>query len=175
MDARKARNEAAATVGKLGEPVLDEYAAHLADDRACRPNTIRTLIGLLGAVDRGPGLDGLTPARLAEWSRERGHKKSTEHVTARAVARFEKWAAAEGFVARDDFEGKRLPRQPGSNPKPLLPALAHRIAGRDSEVREPVRSWFALAAYAGLRAVEISRFKPSDVIDSPSGPLLLVP
>jgi integrase len=155
--------------------MLDEYAAHLADDRANRPNTIRMIRQLLGAVDREVGLDGLTPSQLAAYSVERGHKKSTEHNVARVVARFEKWALAERLVDVDRFSGKRLPKQPGSVPKPLSPALVHRLAGPGSPVREPLRSWFALAAYGGLRAVEISRFKPEHVVDSPSGPLLLVP
>lgn len=79
-----------------------------------------------------------------------------------AVCGFYRWGHGSGYV--DDDPAVLLPavRVPPGKPRPAPEWLVKR-ALRDAEPR--VALMLALAAYAGLRAGEIARVHPSDVVD----------
>lgn len=62
-------------------------------------------------------------------------------------------------------------RKPRSVPRPLTDAEAQILI---TEAAEPMRSWFVLGCYAGLRAMEVSGLRGADLEESEDGYVLTV-
>lgn len=141
--------------------LINTYATHLADlDRA--PRTIADYTDILKRADRDlpHGLAGATTDELRAWifTPKRGPASRLLYRT--VVAGFFAWATCppddpdEPWLDYDP--ASRLPkvRRPRRRPKPVSTDQLTDMLGR---APEPHRAWFLLAAYAGLRCVEISR------------------
>ena len=136
--------------------LIHDFAQHLqiADHL---PATVETYTDLLRRLDRQLpyGLAECCHDELVDAIYVPGRKPATRALYRAAVRAFFVWAAADDGPL--DFDpAARLPKVkvPKGEPDPImteqLADILHRAA-------EPYRTWYLLAAYAGLRCVEISR------------------
>ena len=144
--------------------VVAEHIQHLRR-RGLRDTTIdkqRRAIGKLARWLEGEDTDLLeaTPEQLMRFcdlvSGVGGRRNRVNHVSG-----FYRWAHEVADLI-DKNPTRRLirPRPPAPNPRPIAEErLARAIAAAD----DPVRSWFLLAAFCGLRAMEIAPLQSDDV------------
>jgi len=93
---------------------------------------------------------------------KRGVADATRHIYAGHLRAFYNWAIRRGLTRRNPVQGAAVPRRPRYLPRPIDDQRLFDALG----AAEPrVRVILALAALAGLRAVEISRLRREDVID----------
>lgn len=141
--------------------LIDQYRSHLIDlDRSER--TVEDYTGILRRLDRDlpHGLVGAHTDELREeiWSDARG--PATRLLYRTVVAGFFSWATCPPDDPDDpwlDYDPARAlprPRKPRRKPKPVTSEQLGDILARAGD---PHRLWFLLAAYGGLRCVEISR------------------
>jgi integrase/recombinase XerC len=140
---------------------IDAYTAHLRL-AGHPPTTIRTyrtpLTRAASALPHGLLSDA---DDIAEWLA--GHTaRNTRATYAVALRGLYRWAVATGRLAEDPMAGLPVPRQRRGLPRPVSHA---ELAGVLAAAGEPVRTWCLLAAYAGLRCVEISRLDRADVTE----------
>jgi integrase/recombinase XerC len=144
--------------------IFDAYERHLTTLRRSE-NTIRTYTTLLRAMDRDlpNGLLGACRDELEEHLA--GLASDSSVILNRAVLRgFFGWACDPDDQWLDYDPTTRLsrPKSPEPDPKPVASAdLAHILAN----AAEPYRTLFVLAAYAGLRCIEISRVERRHITD----------
>jgi integrase/recombinase XerC len=74
---------------------------------------------------------------------------------------FYSWATLEGLIAADPTTGIPLTRVPRREPRPM----PDRDLALALTAPEPLRSWFLIAALAGLRAMEIAPLRGDDLTD----------
>jgi integrase/recombinase XerC len=79
---------------------------------------------------------------------------------ATALRAFYRWCLADGRITVDPTAGLPAPRQRRGVPRPVTDAELAALLGR---ARQPVATWCTLAAYAGLRCVEVARLRPEDI------------
>jgi integrase/recombinase XerC len=144
--------------------ILDEYERHLATLRRSE-NTIRTYMTLLRAMHRDlpAGLVGASRDELEDYLA--GLVSNSAVILNRAVLRgFFGWACDPEDQWLDYDPTIRLPRPktPEPDPKPVSSEDLAYILGNAAE---PYRTLFVLAAYAGLRCIEISRVERQHVTD----------
>lgn len=81
------------------------------------------------------------------------------------------WALDEGLIEKDPTRVLIIPKVPRGRPRPISePALQRALAGASPHVRV----WLALAAGAGLRAMEIAGLCREDIQDQAGMPHLVV-
>jgi integrase len=153
--------------------LIADYERHLRRlDRS--PNTIKFYIRVLSQADRDlpMGLASATTEELEDWlftpsPKRRGgpqRGKTTRSHYARILRGFGKWAA-DPKRPRLDFDATaELPDLKPARAKPH-PAREEIVADLIAHAPTPVRLWFLLAAYAGLRCIELSRLDRSDVTE----------
>lgn len=121
------------------------------------PRTIRARREILGRIDHDLeyGLDGATADELKEWIFRDGWSQATRQTYYGAVKAFFTWAC-NPHDPRLDFDPTALlprPTTPRGIPRPVTDAQLEQIL---STAAEPYLTWSLLAAYAGLRAIEIA-------------------
>lgn len=153
--------------------LLADYERHLRRlDRS--PNTIKFYLRVLRQADRDlpMGLASATTEELEDWlftpsPKRRGgpqRGKTTRSHYARILKGFGKWAT-DPKRPRLDFDATaELPdiKPAKARPKPAREDVVARIV---AAAPEAMRVWFLLAAYGGLRCIEISRLERSDVTE----------
>ena len=149
---------------------LPQYADWLLDD-GIRAETIRQRVVVLTAITEVVQ-GALTPAVVLGFCRGRELSPGTTYQYHSVAAGFSKWLALVGLVKHDPFATTRRPPKPNYRARPagtdeLLHVLEH--------AREPMRSWAVLAAYAGLRCVEIARLSGRDLVPDAEGWMLRIP
>jgi len=77
----------------------------------------------------------------------------------------------QGVVDHDPTRGIRLPAVPQDRPRPLTQLQVERMM---AEPKFRVRAWTTLGCYAGLRASEVARISPQDLIATDHGYALRV-
>jgi integrase/recombinase XerD len=77
----------------------------------------------------------------------------------------------QGVVERDPTVGIRFPRIPKDQPRPLTQLQVERLI---VEPKFRVRAWTMLGAFAGLRASEVTRITPQDLVVTDQGYALRV-
>lgn len=87
------------------------------------------------------------------------------------VSEFYKWAARQGYVTGDPTRFIIRPRVPRGLPRPISEQDLQMAL--DTAPRR-IRPWLALAAYAGLRAVEIANLRRDAVLDGADPPVLVI-
>jgi integrase len=144
--------------------IIDAYGRHLTTLRRSE-NTIRTYLTLLRAMDRNlpHGLVGACRDELEQHLA--GLTSNSAVILNRAVLRgFFGWACDPDDQWLDYDPTVRLsrPSSPQPDPKPVASEqLAHILAN----AAEPYRTLFVLAAYAGLRCIEISRVERQHITE----------
>lgn len=141
--------------------------------RNLRPGTLeqkgRALVRLARHLDPAGILDATHDELVAFLDR-------LEHAEARAtetshLRTFYRWAMIEGLISVDPSARLIRPRVPRRLPRPM-PDNDLRMAIDLAPDR--IRPCFLLAAYAGLRACEISRLRGVDVLWGNTPPMLVV-
>ena len=143
--------------------LIDGYAAHLAELHRS-PRTIEEYVGVLRRLDRDlpNGLVGANGDELQAGIFTERRGAAARLLYRAAVAGFFGWATSPPDDPDEpwlDFDPTtRLPRppRPRRRPKPLASAQLATVLERAAE---PHRTWFMLAAYAGLRCIEIARIR----------------
>lgn len=153
------------------------YTQHLAD-LGRSPRTINDYTGIMRRLDRDlpHGLAGATADELRNWIFTPDRGAASRLLYRSVVAGFFAWATNppddpdEPWLDYDP--ASRLPkvRRPRRRPKPVSTEQLTDVLTR---APEPYRAWFLLAAYAGLRCVEISRANREHITEThvwvPSG------
>jgi integrase/recombinase XerC len=145
---------------------IDRYERHLRSLRRS-DNTVRTYMTLLRCMDRElpNGLVGANRDELEEYLN--AMRSSSAVILNRAVLRgFFAWACDpeehDEWLDYNPTARLHRPRSPEPDPKPVASdQLAHILAN----AAEPYRTLFVLAAYAGLRCIEISRIERQHITD----------
>lgn len=148
--------------------LIAEYAAHLAAeaaegiDTALSPRTITDYVGILRRADRDlpNGLASANTPELRAWIFTPTRGPSTRLTYRSAIAGFFDWACSPPDDPDNpwlDYDPTaRLPRVRRRRRRQHAPSTAT-VTDILRRAGQPYRLWFALAAYAGLRCVEISR------------------
>lgn len=137
--------------------LIDEYLQHLR--RAGRTEaTLRGRREILYRLNRmlPYGVGMTTTAELSVWLHRDGLSANSKFTYYTALKSFYGWATdpRDRWLDAnpvDDMEAVKMPR---GRPRPVTDEQLHRIL---TEADQPFRLWALLAAYEGLRAVEISR------------------
>lgn len=126
--------------------------------RGCTQRTIEARHDILHRIDRDLpyGIESATFEELKGWLYRDGWSKSTKRTYYGAIRGLFTWAT-NPLDPRLDFDPSQMlprPNAPAGIPKPVTDEqLAHILTHAD----EPYRTWAHLAAYEGLRCIEISR------------------
>lgn len=140
--------------------------------RGLRPKTIAVRRLTVNALVRDMGDPKLLEtSHIEEWldAHEIGIRTRATYIG--HICAFYEWAVREGLVETNPARFIERPRLPRLIPRPISDAdLAEALAQA-----EPVmRCWLALAAYEGLRCMEIAGLRRENILDTRDPPILLV-
>ncbi len=143
------------------EDLIETYLSHLRE-RSCTKRTIQTYEYHLAQSDRGMpyGLDCATEEEIRAWLWREGYGEASRALMHAAHVGFFRWAVKHGHL---DFDPTT------EIPRPKVPEGLPRVAPDDqarlilTEAKQPYRLWAQLAAYAGLRCIEIWRLEREHV------------
>lgn len=145
------------------EPTPDEMIAAHRDWMVAgglSPATVESAVELLHRAHRElpAGLHQAFPEELAQWLATPGWSAQTRATYRQHLRRFYAWATdpADPWISYDPSTGLRRPRIPRRLPKPATDEQV-RIAVHQTSM--PWRLHCRLAAYQGLRCIEISRLR----------------
>lgn len=142
--------------------LLPRFAEYL-DDKSFSPRTIATYLRTIDQLDRELpyGADIATEDELRAWLRR--NKNGTDQplgaasraVYYAAIRAFYRWVANEaGIITFDPSADIPRPRVPDGLPRVAFDEHVLRLL---TQAREPYRLWAQLAAFAGLRRIEVWR------------------
>lgn len=156
---------------RLGRLLLEEYLTSLAAAHYAR-STVDARKRCLASISRHVPLEQMTPGAFATLAQVRGWSPGTLFAYGQIIGLFTRWAHREGHIPVDPFADARRPRQPKYPPRP---ATRDELAIIEERVAEPMRSWAQLAAYAGLRRMEIAQLRGVDLVPTLTGHDLHIP
>lgn len=141
----------------MDQQAIDAYLEHLR--RAGRSEaTIHGRREILTRLDRVLvyGVGQTDPDELADWLYNDGWSLNTRYTYYMALRSFYGWAAGGGdpWLSHDPTLTLEPVHTVRGVPRPVTDEQLRRIL---TEAAEPIRLWALLAAYAGLRCIEISR------------------
>lgn len=153
-------------MSRMTRPSQGIVARHLdhLTARGLADTTIRARRGVLDRLERHLQRPVLyaTGSELLDWQVERAKTTSTatRHTEICHVREFYRWAVRERFIDEDPTTRLQLPRIPRRRPRPmrdraLLTVMQH-AQPADAAI-------LGLAAFAGLRAIEIARLDWSEL------------
>lgn len=146
------------------DPDVLEYAHWARNVRGLSDNTIRVRVDLLHrlAIFAGQPLRTLEPGHLLRFERLAiaGRSPETRRAYASHLRSFYKWLKAGQAISEDPSTMLTMPVVPKHLPRPIAEEdLAKALA----TARPKMAAMLTLAAYAGLRCVEISGLDWSDL------------
>ncbi len=149
--------------------LIAEYTAHLTDLNRS-PRTITEYEQILRRLDRDlpHGLIGASEPELKVGINTDRRGPHSRRLITNTVHGFFRWATCPP----DDPDppwldldpSTRLPMAPRPKPRPK-PIGTDQLACVLTQATEPYRTWFMLAAYAGLRCIEISRIRREHITE----------
>jgi integrase/recombinase XerC len=145
--------------------LITEYRDHLIRlDRSER--TVSDYINILQRMDNElpAGLASACTDELHDWIFIPGRSASTRNLYRATVAGFCAWATDPTDPRLDYNAAAALPRvKPKRTPRPIL--KTEQLGDILARAAEPWRTWFTVAAYAGLRSCEIAGLNREHVTD----------
>lgn len=126
--------------------------------------TIKDRRKLLRRLDRDLpfGLEEATADELEDWL-ARFTSNQTKATYYGHIVGFYTWACGEdGYLDFNPAASLRRPKVPAGVPNPVTDDELAEVLSR---AEEPFRTWLYLAAYAGLRPVEIAKLERKDVTE----------
>jgi site-specific recombinase XerD len=154
--------------------LVPTHLHHLRQHRNLRPTTVdqrrRTLRRLQHHLGATPLLEATTDDILSCLD-DRDLKPESRATEISHLAGFYRWALLEKLIIEDPTIRVARPELPRRRPRPMPDVdVARALAGAP----ERVRPWLYLAAYAGLRACEVSGLKAEDLHWDVDPPIVLV-
>lgn len=139
--------------------LIEPHLRHLRA-RGLSDNTIDDRRKLLRQADRAlpMGLEQATVEELADFLAG-FHTNQTKATYYGHLKGFFDWACERGHLDWSPAESLARPRVPRTAPRPVTD---DELADLLDRAQDPFRRWAVLAAYAGLRAIEISRLERKD-------------
>lgn len=136
------------------------YGRHLT--RHCAQRTVATYMSVLSRAhtELPAGLPLAVHSELEDWLWAGDYAWSTRVVARAAVRGMLSWAVREGHLDRDESAALSPVRRQRRLPRPCTDEEVRRLL---AHAGDPVYIYAVLAAYAGARAVEISRLDRDDV------------
>lgn len=151
----------------LGKYALDQSR------RGLRPATIVTRRRILWSLERWlpAPIEQASIDEIEQWLDSLRLCTRSRYTYLSAVASFFEFACRQGAVDKNPTAGMARPRLPRLVPRPAEAAdVEHAIANAEPMMR----AWLCLAAYQGLRCMEIARLRREDVLEGREPPLLVV-
>lgn len=147
----------------MATDLIDGYLAYLRSASAS-DNTIKARRRTLGVLDRDLpyGLEEVAPEDLVAWLWREGLSAGSRDTYYGCMAGFYRWAVDTGHFDFDPTAQIPRPKVPQRLPRPVTDEQLRDVLTRAAD---PYRLWALLAAYAGLRCVEISRLHREDVTE----------
>jgi integrase/recombinase XerC len=141
--------------------------------RGLRPATITTRRRILWSLERwlDHPIETVTADEIDRWLDSLKLSTRSRHTYLGAVASFFEFATRHGQVKRDPTTHMQRPRLPRLVPRPA-PAVDVEYA--ISQAEPMMAAWLCLAAYQGLRCMEIAFLRREDVLETHEPPLLIV-
>lgn len=145
--------------------IIDEYLEWLRDSGRS-PRTIDARRDILTRLDAALpyGLEAATADELRGWIYQDKYSAGTRETYYNAVRSFYRWACRPGAEILDFDPSGLLPPAPRPRrlPRPVTDDQLRRLL---TESADPYRVWAVLAAYAGLRCIEIAGLDRVDVTE----------
>jgi integrase len=147
--------------------ILDAFELHMRT-RKLAPDTIKKRLEILRRLEAFLANDlqqisllAASPDDLAAFQSSLSHlAPASLDIYSRHVRSFYRWAREFGHIDADPCTRMVVPRKPRGLPHPTSPDDLRVIFAC---TRRPLRTCYALAAFAGLRAGEITRLRWEDV------------
>lgn len=152
------------------DPDLLDWAFWSREIRGLAPNTVRVRMDFVHRLNvfTGIPLREVTPEMLLRFERVAiaGRSPETRRAYTCHVRAFFRWAKQRGIIELDPTEVLTIPRVPRHLPRPVEePDLTLALAA----AKPKMRAMITLAAYAGLRTVEIAGLDWQDLRREPDG------
>lgn len=137
------------------DDLIQPYQAHLRQLSFSR-RTIHDYARTIAALDRDlpHGADTATEPELRAWLWRDGLLPNSRATYHKAMQSFYRWAAEEAFIDFNPASEIPRPKVPQGVPRA---ATDHQVGRVMTEAADPYRIWATLAAYSGLRCIEIHR------------------
>lgn len=147
----------------MATDLIEGYLSYLRSTSAS-DNTIKARRRTLTVLDRELpyGLDEVSPEDLVAWLWRDGLSAGSRDTYYGCMAGFYRWAHEAGHFDFDPTGQIPRPKVPRRLPRPCTDEQLRDLITRAAE---PYRLWALLAAYAGLRCIEISRLHREDVTE----------
>lgn len=150
------------TTTTLGRPnpLIDEYLRHLLEDLRRASTTITTYREILNRMDAEmpEGIEAANADEIKDWINTGDRADATRALYRAAAAGFFKWAndpwrEEQYKLTFDPMVMVPTVTVPETEP---IPVDDDQVAHLLRDGGEPYRGWFTLAAYGGLRCIEIA-------------------
>lgn len=152
-----------------------EYAHWAREIRGLADNTIRVRLDLLYRLSTflGRPLREAEPGTLLRFERLAiaGRAPESRRAYVCHIRAFYRWAMQQGFITADPSTMLTVPKVPRHLPRPID---EDDLAVALVSARPKMRAMLTLAAYAGLRAVEIAAMDWSDFHREPNGAAFVI-
>lgn len=162
-------------VGAAPPDIAAEYLLHLRR-RGFRDSTVEARAHALTRLARHLGevslLEATYPQLLGFVDRLALSSVEGRCSAIFTLRTFYRWALIEGVIGDDPTLKLIAPRRPARLPRPM-PDRDVALALREA-TDAPLRQWLHLAAFCGLRAMEIAQVRHDELVDTPSGTTLVV-
>lgn len=151
------------------QSTVEMIQSHLIHMRAAgySDNTVEDAEKILGIANRDLpfGLPTASSEELKSWLANPGWSANTRATYHKHLRRFFEWAADEDdpWIDFDPMRKIKPPKRPHGVPRP---ASDEQVRQAVTETAMPWRLHCVLAAYAGLRAIEIARLRREDVSEN---------
>jgi integrase/recombinase XerC len=145
------------------EDLINLFCAHLRE-LSRSPRTIGTYSDQLRYADAGTpfGIDTATATEIKAWIWRDGMEMSSRALAYASLVAFYRWAIEAGELDFDPTAKIKRPQVPESMPRVATHKQAKHLL---TQAPEPYRLWAQLAAYGGLRCIEIWRLDRDDITE----------
>lgn len=140
--------------------MVEDHLRHIRR-RNLRPSTIEQRRLALARLGRSHDLARVTTEQLEDWLDTRSLGPPARASEISHLRSFYKWAVIEGVLDHDPTVRLVRPKLPRRLPRPMPEAD---LAMAVQMAPEPIRSMLMLAAFAGLRACEISGLEGEHIL-----------
>lgn len=143
--------------------LIERYMAHLRE-RSCTPQTIDSYTYQLERADKilPFGLDASTEQEIRAWIWSGDLAPASRALTHSALGGFFRWAYATGELDFDPTDGIPRPKVPAGIPRVASDDQVEMLVGYACQ---PYRLWAILAAYGGLRCIEVYRQRREEITE----------
>lgn len=143
--------------------LIERYLAYLREE-SCSPNTIDDRRRTLTVLDRELpyGLEAANAEELKGWIWRDGLSPASRQTYHAAIHSFYVWASEAGHLSFDPSASISRPKVPMRLPRPVSDEVLMLVL---ANAREPYLTWVKLAAWAGMRCMDIANQLREDITE----------